>query len=161
MWSWHGPQAKPSLLWWGPSDSVAPPAHSPAAQRPTSNSHNSGLRIQLIGHLIPLTAPCGFGNSEKNTTHNHFFIYKPLNSARGFVGWLFGNLCETIPNKAWTQFFGICIENCRCSTPGLFCPITWPAPCTGLVQSLDTASSLNTPQLAFQYGACTLLPDPP
>jgi hypothetical protein len=32
---------------------------------------------------------------------------------------------------------------------------------SGFVQSIDAASSLNTPQLAFQSRACTLLPDPP
>jgi hypothetical protein len=62
--------------------------------------------MQLVGHLIPLTAPYGFGNSEKNTTHTVFF-YKPITA---LAEWLFGNLCETIPNKTWTQFFGICTE---------------------------------------------------
>jgi hypothetical protein len=155
----HGPQAKPSLLWWvlliSALSRVAPPAHSPTALRP-----KLGLRIQLIGHLIPLTAPLRLWEQREKHEAYHFFFYKPITALAASSS----GSSESVrndPQQAMDTILWHLHRNCRCSTPGLFCPITWPALCTGLVQSLDTASSLNTPQLAFQSRARTLLPDPP
>jgi hypothetical protein len=53
----------------------------------------------MIGHLIPLTVPCGFGKTEKNTTHIISSIYKTIAALVAALSGSFGNLWETNPKQ--------------------------------------------------------------
>ena len=94
----------------------------------------------MIGHLIPLTVPCGFGKTEKNTTHIISPIYKTIAALVASLSGSSGNLWEMIPKQAMhTILFSICTENCRCSTLGYFVhrlasSVHWP--CSALRHSV-------------------------
>ena len=82
MRSWHGPQAKPSLLWWGPSDKCVEPCS-------TSCSFANSTKGQLVTRITrsPNAVDRAFDTAysalwlwEQREKHDayHFFFYKPI-----------------------------------------------------------------------------------